>query len=173
MTAVGPKEEAGEAVAGGFEGAMEASRRAFAAGLAATGDMLLNRLGVTKERRRAFERGGEAVQEAEQLGDHVRVHTSDFYRGFYEHQTYSRAFLVGGLAVGTCVLLLFGVLVQHRFEPMRAMDSTNGWKDEVWRVYGARLVECTQRATEQGTGAVCRLSIGTTSEGSPSDERQP
>ena len=60
-------------------------------------------------------------------------------------------------AIGFPAMLALGVLAQQEFALVPPSDPTNGWKDEIWSLYGHDLASCVTRE-RSGKGA-CVVTI--------------
>ena len=95
---------------------------------------------------------------AAELGKQIRAFSADFDRWReLQRNNNRRLFMAGGAAAAICLLLL-GIFLQAQTEILPRRDPTNGWKDHVWKKYGAEIVDCELLLREDASPARCAVT---------------
>ena len=84
----------------------------------------------------------DGKEAAADLKKQVRAFAADFHRWRELQRNDNRRLFVGGSAVAAICLLLLGLFLQAQTGILPRHDPTNGWKDHVWKKYGAEIVDC-------------------------------
>ena len=91
--------------------------------------------------------------------EQIRAYKADFQRWRVVQGQWARRLTIGGIISGVPVLVLLGILLQLKFEPLAPTDLTNGWKDLVWNSYGRQVVECVRESNRRGGRVECGLIV--------------
>ena len=96
---------------------------------------------------------------AAELEKRIRTFAADFDRWRELQRNDNRRLLaVAGSAAAICLLLL-GLFLQAQTGILPRHDPTNGWKDHVWKKYGAEIVDCELESRRAGKAARCELAF--------------
>lgn len=95
---------------------------------------------------------------AAELEKRIRAFAADFDRWReLQRNGNRRLFAAGGAAAAICLLLL-GLFLQAQTGILPRRDPTNGWKDHVWKKYGAEIVDCELRHRTDSPPTQCEVT---------------
>ena len=96
---------------------------------------------------------------AVELKKRIRTFAADFDRWRELQRNDNRRLLAPpGSAAAICLLLL-GLFLQAQTGILPRRDPTNGWKDHVWKKYGAEMVDCELRLRNDTPPPQCEVVV--------------
>ena len=100
-----------------------------------------------------------AAKVAADLTKGMRTHREDFGRWVGAERRARRRWLALALAAAVPAALLFGVLLEMRFQLIPLHDSSGGWREIIWHEYGRQIVGCEYEAKRIRAKVDCPLVV--------------
>ena len=99
----------------------------------------------------------EGGTESDKLHRLISTFNADLERWRKVNRRRDRWLTIAGVLVALPCVLLLGLLVQYRFEPIPAGDPTQGWRDYVWQAHGQAIRKCEERARSERRAVDCKV----------------
>ena len=96
---------------------------------------------------------------AAELEKRIRTFSADFDRWRELQRNDNRRLFLAAGSAAAIFLLLLGLFLQAQTGILPRHDPTNGWKDHVWKKYGAEIVDCEIESRRAGKAARCELAF--------------
>ena len=96
---------------------------------------------------------------AADLKKRLRSQRADFGRWVEAERRARRLWLTLAMTAAVPAALLFGVLLEMRFQVIPLHDSSGGWREIIWHEYGPRIVDCEYEARRTGATVDCPLVV--------------
>ena len=100
-----------------------------------------------------------ATKVATDLKKRIRSQRADFGRWIDNERRARRLWLTLAMTAAVPAALLFGVLLEMRFQVIPLHDSSGGWREIIWHEYGPQILDCEYEARRTGAKVDCTLVV--------------